>query len=631
MKLVKKLLTIAVALTMVLGLGTRVFAADYDETLTITGLTEEDVVHFYKIVEWVGETEDDSDVAGWKAVAPFDDVLDKDTLTAVLVGTPVADDPETEDVDESEDSVPPTGITAELAGQLAKLVTDVDPVEDVTVGDDGKAVLNVANDDPETEDVDESYGPGVYMALITPADVNTVYNPVFVSSDYNKKEAGDWEVTEDETYGDEAAAKKSTLDIEKTAANDSDYTPDAGQTTAVGDTVTFTVTTTIPGYGTVYENPHFVLTDELTALELKEDEENASGFDIVLSGVPATYVTDPEEGTEADSYTIAATKGGYTITFAAGYLKTVKTPQDFSVVYKAIVTSEAEYAVNEEDNEVYIEYSHDPSDENDYDLKKDTTQHYTFSLDAEGIGAGESEKIQGKKTSELVKIGVDAAGNPISEVRTTSEIGDPEVDYVEGPLEGAVFGLFTDEKCENPYYPKDPETGEVTETALTAESKEDGRMNFKGLDAGTYYLKEISAPAGYVTDSTVHTVVIEAEVEEVTVTEYFYGNDFHSDVPDDDTEYKTVTYKTDILKSYTVTIDDKETAKYTFTNNKKVTSTEIQWDEAELVEHPFPFTNVKGTELPSTGGMGTTLFYTIGGMLVIGAGILLVSRRRMAE
>ena len=39
--------------------------------------------------------------------------------------------------------------------------------------------------------------------------------------------------------------------------------------------------------------------------------------------------------------------------------------------------------------------------------------------------------------------------------------------------------------------------------------------------------------------------------------------------------------------------------------------------------------NNSGTELPSTGGIGTTIFYVIGAILVLGAGILLVTRRRM--
>ena len=41
--------------------------------------------------------------------------------------------------------------------------------------------------------------------------------------------------------------------------------------------------------------------------------------------------------------------------------------------------------------------------------------------------------------------------------------------------------------------------------------------------------------------------------------------------------------------------------------------------------------NSTGTELPSTGGMGTTLFYTLGAILVLGAGVLLVTKKRMSE
>ena len=44
-----------------------------------------------------------------------------------------------------------------------------------------------------------------------------------------------------------------------------------------------------------------------------------------------------------------------------------------------------------------------------------------------------------------------------------------------------------------------------------------------------------------------------------------------------------------------------------------------------------PVENSTGTELPSTGGMGTTLFYTLGAILVLGAGVLLVTKKRMSE
>ena len=47
------------------------------------------------------------------------------------------------------------------------------------------------------------------------------------------------------------------------------------------------------------------------------------------------------------------------------------------------------------------------------------------------------------------------------------------------------------------------------------------------------------------------------------------------------------------------------------------------------LEQASTVVNQSGTELPSTGGIGTTIFYIVGAMLVIGAGVVLVTRRRM--
>lgn len=40
--------------------------------------------------------------------------------------------------------------------------------------------------------------------------------------------------------------------------------------------------------------------------------------------------------------------------------------------------------------------------------------------------------------------------------------------------------------------------------------------------------------------------------------------------------------------------------------------------------------NNKGSNLPSTGGMGTTIFYVVGSILVLGAAILLITKKRMS-
>ena len=86
-----------------------------------------------------------------------------------------------------------------------------------------------------------------------------------------------------------------------------------------------------------------------------------------------------------------------------------------------------------------------------------------------------------------------------------------------------------------------------------------------------------------------------------------------------------VTYYTNRLDGYTVTIGNASTT-YEIDNSTNTTIKNFERDpnssDSELV-------NTKGVELPATGGMGTTIFYVIGAILVLGAGILLVTRRRM--
>lgn len=583
MKHLKKVIALVLTLVTAFAMATPAFAVEAQETpIKVTGLADGDKAHFYQVIEWVGEAE--GNVAGWKAKAPFATYLTKEKLTEILVGTPaVADDPNTTDVDESKPAVAATGITSEVAGEIAKLAEG-----------DGTVIDAVSN-----EATLANAEPGMWMALIDPADANTIYNPVFVSSDYT---AGGTSAGTGDSFKD-SVAKKSTLTLEKKAKDETTVDTDDEHTVAIGDTVDFTVTTTIPGYGFVYDNPKFDVTDTLTGLTLVADSIVVkTGTDTLTTIAATNYTVTPE------SYGGGAT---YTVSFEKDYLTGLNAATPITITYKAIVNSEAGRAVNEKDNEVTITYSHDPNNQSDYDVKKDTTQHYTFSIDAEGAGEGQS--VTGKKTSEVVKVGVKADGTPITETTQTSAITETET--WSGPLQGAVFGLFTDEAGTVPYKAKKAD-GTAGDTAMTATTGADGRMNFAGLDAGTYYLKEISAPAGYVTNSTVHTIVIDAKTKSVKVTETVNG--------------KEVTYDTDILDSYTVTIDGQETAKYTFTNTATASSTDIKWETAELVEHPFELENTKGTELPSTGGMGTKILYTIGGLMVAAGGVFLAAKKRMS-
>ncbi len=556
----KKIVSLVLALCMMLMMGAAFADSDPNaKDVKVTGLDAGDEVTFYKVVEWVGETSDDSDVTGWKATSAYASVLTPAVLKAVLLGDPVA-----------EPAVAATGITPELANSLAKVnTTGSDPV---TATAAGEATLTGAV-------------PGIYMALVKPTNVNTVYNPIFVSVDFTgaNNQAAD-------SYAD-STAKKSTLTLTKTAANASDYNGDNGKTTAIGDVITYTVKATIPAYGEVYTNPYFAVKDTLTDLTLD-----------------TTSIKVDEASSSANWSVTQSSASGYTIEFAASYLKTIKTATEVTITYNATVATTAAKVINEESNDVMVEYSHDPSNESDHDVKKDTTQHYTFTIDANGL-SGYSTK-EGVKGSEIVKIGLDGSGNPINQTTEYSEVS-PAKSWT-GPLDGAVFGLWKNSTCE----------GEAYKTATTGT---DGRMTFAGLDAGTYYLKEISAPAGFVTNSDIHTVVLAATFDTVTVTEYYKNGTWSSTNSEG---AKAATYETEILKSYSVKIDDKDVATYTFTNASTANDNEIKWTTLDPVELPCQLVNTKGVELPHTGGIGTTIFYILGGLLVVGAAVILVARRK---
>ena len=67
----------------------------------------------------------------------------------------------------------------------------------------------------------------------------------------------------------------------------------------------------------------------------------------------------------------------------------------------------------------------------------------------------------------------------------------------------------------------------------------------------------------------------------------------------------------------------------THEKNADGTSATLTLSEDSTMDNEI--TNRSGSELPTTGGIGTTIFYTVGGILVLGAGILLITRRRMGN
>ena len=123
---------------------------------------------------------------------------------------------------------------------------------------------------------------------------------------------------------------------------------------------------------------------------------------------------------------------------------------------------------------------------------------------------------------------------------------------------------------------------------------ESGEITIKGMAQGTYTFTETEAPAGY--NKLAESFDVEAKKTgasaTTTITRYL---DENGKVTDEETDIS-------------VTYENEKVAVYEF--NAVV--------------------NKQGTELPSTGGIGTTIFYVTGSILVICAGVVLVTRRRMA-
>ena len=151
-----------------------------------------------------------------------------------------------------------------------------------------------------------------------------------------------------------------------------------------------------------------------------------------------------------------------------------------------------------------------------------------------------------------------------------------KVDGEGAPLTGAEFTLEKYNK----------ETGEWE--AITAVKNDEGTtFTFSGLDDGKYRLKETTTPNGYNTIDDIYFTI--------TAT-----HDIEADNP-----------------ALTGLSGDVTTGKITFTASLPAGSLTTN------------VVNQSGATLPETGGIGTTIFYVLGAVLVVGAGVVLVTKKRM--
>lgn len=193
------------------------------------------------------------------------------------------------------------------------------------------------------------------------------------------------------------------------------------------------------------------------------------------------------------------------------------------------------------------------------------TMHITYSNNPNDDQGGENGKTP---DDTVIVFTYKVVANKVTKNPAYGE-GGSAPEYI--PLKGAGFTLY-----------KKNASGEYVAVGSEVKGGEMTTFEWKGLDDGDYKISETTTPAGYNTIADIEfTITAEHEVlsDNPTLTSLSGGDKFTGKV------------ETGAL------------------------SAKIE--------------NNKGSTLPETGGMGTTIFYVLGSVLVIGAAVLLITKKRM--
>lgn len=317
----------------------------------------------------------------------------------------------------------------------------------------------------------------------------------------------------------------------------------------IGDEVTYTLTSKVPDM-TGYTSYVFNFKDTLSAgLTFKE---------ITSVTVGDTTINKVEAGQEAnDTYTLTQDGQKITITmnnFLASNAN--KAGQEIKVTYTATLNKDAVTGFDPNTNKATVEYSNKPETDDKGESEPSKVDVHTFDFTIFKYYL-KNQNNKDDKTGlanaefELYKANGEVAGDKVNIKKVT------EGEYrVATPEEAAIKGFKSD----------------------VIVSGTNGRVLVKGLDAGTYYLRETKAPDGY------NKLLSDIKVEIKPV----YDN------------------STGKLKSYTVD--------YTYNGNKTQGTVITSQDNSPEVA----VENKTGAQLPSTGSKGA-LMVTLAGIVLFGA------------
>lgn len=381
-------------------------------------------------------------------------------------------------------------------------------------------------------------------------------------------------------------AKNKDMTITKDITNTTDPTNVSDHN--IGDTVNYTIVATIDPNMAQYDPAtyKYIITDTLSegvvydlipsndalekfTAENKEQVETMMGLTIVDDDG-----NDISKFFTVDLLSDDDLTNGFTFTITGNtegenkWADSGKTG-NVTVKYKAIVNKFAVVGGIGNPNEVDLEFSNNPNTDSTGETPKDIVTSFTYQLNV--------TKVDGKDESVTLKDARFALYRLVDDPD-----GGEKKEYVTIDAENKVSGW----QDELPTVTLNPGAADEKTVNGNIVTDVNGEMSVIGLDAGTYYLTECVAPDGY-------------------------------NLLDKDVKIKiTAVYSDDgKITDLTVAVDDGEA----YGGDKASGELEV------IVK------NFSGAELPSTGGIGTTIFYTLGGLLAVGAVVLLVTKKRVHD
>ena len=344
----------------------------------------------------------------------------------------------------------------------------------------------------------------------------------------------------------------------------------------IGETITFELSATLPNNFENYKTYKLVFHDTMS---------EGLTFDKVTSiKLGETEIFNDET---AKTYVTAPAKDGHSLDVTFEDLKTVMTDAGngsvITVTYTGHLNENAVVGNPGNPNTMHLEFSNNPNDGQEGETGKTPDKEvivFTFELDATKVDGGSWNEAENK-----YEVMLDGAEFVLKNAQGNGQ----GVQYAVIDAKTGKFIRWSDEKIDD--------TNDVGETTkLVSDSK--GEFKVSGIDSGIYYLEETKAPVGYNLPNPAETKI---EIK-ATITEAGSSKD------DGTTAEKTQVTKLEIV------VGDATEGTPGNTEDGTVATT---------------IENNKGATLPETGGIGTKIFYAVGGLLTVGAVVLLVTKKRM--